>query len=120
MITSNKSILLHKIHCQEPWFSLIRQGKKPVEGRKASPSYKSIKVDDTIEFFGGQESFICVVEAINRYSSLEEYLRCETLERALPGVKTMDEGIRIYLQWSTREQINKHGFLGIQVRLQGL
>jgi len=104
------------MHCQDPWFSLIRAGKKPVEGRKASPSHTKITVGDTIEFFCGQERFLCLVEGINRYKSLEEYLQCETLERALPGVRTIEEGIRIYLQWSTKEQINKHGFLGIQVK----
>ena len=107
--------MLHKIHCQEPWFSLIRQGKKPVEGRKATEQYSRIKAGDTIQFFCGSESFECKVTGINKYLSLEEYLRNETLERALPGVSSMEEGIRIYLQWSTSEQINRHGFLGIQV-----
>lgn len=108
--------MIHRIHCQEPWFSLIRDGQKPVEGRKASPSYTRIKSGDTIEFFCGNEFFLAQATGINCYSSLEEYLEKETLERALPGVSSFDEGIKIYLQWSTREQINKHGFLGIQVK----
>ena len=106
------------MHCQEPWFSLIREGRKPVEGRKASPDYTKIEVSDTIEFFCGNESFQAQVVGINRYSSLEVYLENETLERALPGVSSIDEGVKIYLQWSTKEQIKKHGFLGIQLNLQ--
>lgn len=109
--------MVHKIHCQEPWFSLIRQGKKPVEGRKATERFKKIKALDTIEFFCDSKSFTCWVEGVNRYSSVEEYLRSETLERALPGIFSMEEGIRIYLQWSTIEEIDRFGFLGIQVSL---
>ncbi|USN51795.1 MAG: ASCH domain-containing protein [Myxococcales bacterium] len=110
--------MIHKIHCQEPWFSLIREGKKPVEGRKASSAYLKIKPGDNIEFFCGGEMFQAQVVGVNRYESLEKYLETETLERALPGVSTIDEGVRIYLQWSTKEQILKHGFLGIQVRVK--
>lgn len=108
--------MIHKMHCQEPWFSLIRQGKKPVEGRKASSNYRKIKAGDIIEFFCEQERFSCFVESINHYDSLEQYLENETLQRALPGVKTLAEGISIYLQWSTPEEITRHGFLGIQVK----
>lgn len=112
--------MLHKIHCQEPWFSLIRQGKKPVEGRKATERFRRIKPGDTIQFFCGSESFECQVTDVNEYSSIEEYLRNETLEHALPGISSMEEGVRIYLQWSTIEQIDRHGFLGIKVALVGI
>ena len=100
-----------------PWFSLIREGRKPVEGRKASPAYTKIETGDTVEFFCDNESFQAQVVGINRYSSLEAYLANETLERALPGVSSIDEGIKIYLQWSAKEQIKRHGFLGIQMAL---
>lgn len=106
-----------KIHCQEPWFSLLKSGKKPVEGRKNSPYYQKIRVGDTIEFFEGSRNFFCQVEGINHYLSIEDYLTQETLERALPGVSSMDEGLSIYLAWNTREEIHKRGFLGIQVRV---
>lgn len=65
------------------------------------------------------KTFRAVVTGVNRYEApgaLEKYLKGETLERALPGVKTIEEGMEKYLQWSTMEEIEKYGMLGIQVR----
>lgn len=108
---------IHRIHCQEPWFSLLKSGKKPVEGRKNSSLYQRIKVGDSIEFYLGSESFTALVVGINHYSSVADYLEHETLERALPGVLTVKEGLGIYHAWNTPEDIARHGFLGIQVRV---
>lgn len=105
----------HKIHCQEPWFSLIKSGVKPVEGRKNSLFYQRIHAGDTIEFFVEDKKFLASVIGINRYNSIDEYLRCESLERALPGVKTIKEGVAIYLAWNRERDIANIGFLGIQV-----
>lgn len=96
---------------------MLKEGKKPVEGRKNSPFYQKIKVGDRIEFFEGSRSFFCEVVGINRYPSIEDYLIHETMERALPGIPYFAEGVLIYLAWNTREEIAKWGFLGIEVRV---
>lgn len=108
---------IHRIHCQEPWFSLLKSGEKPVEGRKNSPVYQKIIPGDIIEFFCGNRSFRAQVVSINKYLSLDDYLISETIERALPGVKTIEDARNIYYQWSSQEQISKNGFLGIQIKV---
>lgn len=104
------------IHCDEPWFSYIRQGIKPVEGRKGTHTYKKIKVGDKINFSNGQESFIADVTEIREYDSIEKYLEDVTLEKALPGIKSIEEGLNVYYQWSTEEKIRQYGFLGIFIK----
>lgn len=104
------------IHCEEPWFSYIRQGVKPVEGRKNTHSYQKIKVGDKINFSNGKESFIADVIEIREYDSIEKYLEDVTLEKALPGVKSLEEALNIYYQWSTEEKIRQYGFLGIFIK----
>ena len=104
------------IHCQDPWFSSIRQGVKTVEGRKGTHSYKKIKVGDRINFSNGTESFIALVTDVRKYASLEAYFEDVTLEKALPGVKTLEEGLAIYHEWSSPEKIKEYGFLGIFVK----
>jgi len=104
---------IFNIHCDEPWFSLIRQGVKTVEGRKNTHSYKKIKIGDKINFSNGKESFLADVKEIREYSSIEEYLNDVSLENALPGVKSIQEGLDIYYQWSTEAKIKQSGFLGI-------
>jgi len=106
----------HRIHCQNPWFTYIKQGRKTVEGRKGLPKYANWQKGDKLVFFLDDDEFETTVTGINRYDSIEEYLQGETIERALPGVLTMEEGVKIYLQWSTRAEIHKYGFLGIQVQ----
>ncbi len=104
------------IHCKDPWFSLIRQEIKPVEGRKATHTYKKIKQGDHINFTNGNESFLALVTEIRSYATLEDYLTDVSLEKALPGIHSLEEGRNIYLQWSTEEQINQYGFLGIFIK----
>lgn len=107
---------IFKIHCEEPWFSYIRQGIKPVEGRKATHTYKNIKAGDKIKFFQGQENFMAEVTEVRKYDSIEKYLEDVTPEKALPGTKTIEEGLEIYYQWSSEEKIRQYGFLGIFVK----
>lgn len=109
--------MLHKIHCQDPWYSFLKNGQKPVEGRKNSKSFAQIKIGDQIEFYLGDKSFVMQVVYINKYESVEEYLEKEGLNRALPGVKTIEEGLKIYHQWNSPSLIKDLGFLGIGVKL---
>lgn len=104
---------LFNIHCDDPWFSHIKQGRKPVEGRKKTHTYQRIRPGDQIQFINGKESFVANVTEIREYATLEEYLKDVTLEKALPGMDSFDEGLNIYYAWSSKEKINQYGFLGI-------
>jgi ASC-1-like (ASCH) protein len=109
------------IDCDEPWFSLIEKKIKPVEGRKANKRWSSIKIEDIIIFRDPdhhERKFAAKVVGINKYigdDALDQYLLNETLERTLPGITTFEDGKKIYLQWSTLQEISTYGFLGIQV-----
>lgn len=107
---------IHRLQCDEPWFSHLRSGRKPVEGRKNSPRYQSFKSGDIIEFHNDHASFRASVTEIRRYDSLESYLHDVGVDQALPGVNSLEEGLQVYLQWSTSAEIQQYGFLGIFVR----
>ncbi len=106
----------HNFHTKEPWFSLIRQGIKTVEGRKATHLFKKIKVGDKIHFTNGTDNFMAVVEDVRQYPSVEKYLEETTLEKSLPGIKTMEEALEIHYLWSAKDNINEYGFIGIFVK----
>jgi len=110
---------IHTIECQPPWLHYIRDGKKPVEGRKGAEKYRVIKPGDQIRFFYGEDSFLATVEKIEEFDSILEYLMAVGLNNALPdrAVKTYEDGLQIYYQWSSPEQIKDLGFLGIWVRV---
>ena len=113
----------HKMDVSQPYFDLIKSGRKLVEGRKISPAWKKVRRGDMITMTcNGADSFNVIVTAISLYlpsigDPLGAYLTCETLDRTLPGVFHMEEGRKIYLQWSTEEEIKKMGMMGIQVNI---
>lgn len=104
------------IHCDDPWFSYIRQGVKPVEGRKATHSYKKIKAGDQILFTNGKEKFAAVVAEVRQYETIEQYFDDVTLAKALPGITSMEEALQIYYEWTPQDKIKQYGFLGIFVK----
>ena len=116
-MNSHKQTIFQMI-CDEPWFSFIRKGIKPVEGRKNSPKYQKIQVDDLIDFSNGKEHFRAIVTEIRSYASLEDYLNDVTVQKALPNVSSFEEAVKIYHQWSTPDEIQIYGFLGIFVKLE--
>jgi ASC-1-like (ASCH) protein len=112
----------HFMEVQEPYYSLIAKGIKPVEGRKISSKSLKIRRGDHITMVcGDNPSFNMEVTGVTMYlpnigDPLTEYLITETLARTLPGISTVEEGRKIYLQWSTEEEIMKMGMMGIQVQ----
>lgn len=105
----------------EPYFSLIKSGKKTIEGRKNSPKWQSLYAGMTIKLTNGSDSFEVKIDKITIYSHfspdpLGKYLN-DHLSEALPNVKTIEEGRKVYLQWSTEEEIAKYGFMAIHVSL---
>jgi ASC-1-like (ASCH) protein len=103
----------------QPYFSLIKNGIKTVEGRKMSPTWLHLKEGDVLQInCKGEESFNVRIVKINYYpksldNPLVSYLETETLAKTLPHVSTIEDGCRIYLQWSTLEEIKALGFMGI-------
>lgn len=119
-----------KIEVSEPWFTHIREGRKPVEGRKASPTWTGVKVGDILAFHSPavlgrdpSEPFKAEVTAITKYepgpNALRRYLEGETLDRALPGVESVEAGEAICLAFPgwTQEVVDEHGMLGFQLRV---
>lgn len=107
-----------------PLLDYIRDGLKTVEGRKYSERYRSIKKDDIIKFVARNEKPVYVrVTYVHKYKTLEDYLIEETIEKTLPCVKTIDDGLKIYNKWTSEKERNdllsKHGysFLGIGIKV---
>ena len=88
----------HRLHCQDPWFTLIRTGKKPVEGRKNLPKFQNWSVGDLLIFDLDRQSFKTRIVGLRRYKTLEDYLCTETLQRTLPDIKTIEDGVSTYIQ----------------------
>ena len=110
----------HK-HLSEPWFSLIQLGLKSCEGRLKKGDFANMKKNDRIHFenhdFSFPRTFTVLITSIHEYSSFEEYLQHETLEKTLPGIDTLENGINVYRKYYTIEDENKYGIIAIRMRI---
>jgi ASC-1-like (ASCH) protein len=84
----------------EPWFSLIKLNIKSVEGRLNKGDFANMKVGDSIIFtnieLGFERKFTVEIKKINCFDNFQEYLENETLERCLPGIDNMEDGLNVY------------------------
>ncbi len=109
---------LVKIHCQEPWFSAIKYGRKTVEGRKLSPKYANLKPGQTVRFYCGSDSFNVQIIKVVKYQTLEQYLQTEGFSNVLPGVVCLEDALKVYLQYNSKEALEKAGgFLAIHLKV---
>lgn len=106
-----------EMHCEEPWFSHIKAGRKKVEGRKASPKWTKLQAGDILQFTNGSDDFLARVTGIETFASVEDYLDAVGVGNALPGVDNKDAAVEIYLQWSSHEQLAQLGFLAIHIEV---
>lgn len=107
----------HRMHCTDPWFSLLRAGTKVVEGRIHDAKWAQIRPGDRIEFHLDDQQFLALVVAIRAYPDVERYLEAEGLARALPGVKSLEGGVRVYYQFHTEQEYREAGMLALEVKV---
>lgn len=107
------------IDIQKRWFDLLLSGKKIVEGKKGTPKWANIEAKDIIVFRSEKDHHVFKVVTVVRYSTLKKYLKEEGLEKVLPGVTNIEEGMKIYqsapISW-TEKEIEKYGILAIHVK----
>lgn len=109
-------------HLSEPWFSLIKIGKKTVEGRLNIDWAKEVKEGDTIVWSNGdfkfERAFRTVVKGKRIYESFETFLQKEGLENALPGIDTIDDGVKVYRKYYTEEMEKNIGVVAIDIKIK--
>jgi ASC-1-like (ASCH) protein len=101
---------------QQKWYNLLLSGEKTVEGRMAKEKYKKLKIGDKVLMADGLYAQEFVILDIRKYKSVKDFISCEGLSTTLPGVKTMKEGIDIYLEFYDEKEVEKLGFLAFEVK----
>ncbi|WCJ41289.1 RNA-binding ASCH domain protein [Euphorbia peplus] len=104
--------IVYELHVQEPFFSLLKDGLKTVEGRCAGGKHSRIELGALVLL---NKCVVLEVKDVHRYPSFMEMLEAESLLKVLPGVKTIEEGVKIYRQFYTEEQEMSNGVIAICV-----
>ncbi|KAF9679184.1 hypothetical protein SADUNF_Sadunf07G0113700 [Salix dunnii] len=102
-----------ELHVQEPFFTQLKDGLKTVEGRCAVGNYNRIGSGASILF--NKCVLLQVQVEVRRYALFSEMLEAEVLAKVLPGVNTIDEGVRVYRKFYTEEKERSNGVLAICV-----
>ena len=105
-------------HIAEPWFSRIKEGRKELEGRLKRFDFEIISTGDLIEFYN-TDGETCVVRVINitSYDTFTALLESGGLEKALPGVNTIEEGLQVYREFYGHQDEVKYGVIGLHIEL---
>jgi ASC-1-like (ASCH) protein len=108
-----------------PWAGFIFSGIKKKEVRKGGGTWKDVKEGDCllINERDHEEKLLFKVVSVARYSSLEACLFEEGVENLLPGKKTLQEGIDVYLGFDNPSGIEqrkadfaKYGAIAIELK----
>ncbi|XP_047977022.1 uncharacterized protein LOC125219167 [Salvia hispanica] len=101
------------LHVQEPFFSLLSDGLKTIEGRCAVGDYKRIRAGHVLLI---NKCLTLQVQYVRQYSSFREMLEVENLANILPGVTSIEEGVQIYRNFYSEEKERSNGVLAIYVQ----
>lgn len=112
-----------EIHVNEPWFSLIKNGTKKVEGRLNKGQFAYFKENDIVTWFNidkqtkQKKEVNTKIIKINKYKTFEEMLTIEGLNNVLPdkNIKTIEDGINVYRQWYNEEMEKQFGVIAIVI-----
>jgi ASC-1-like (ASCH) protein len=108
---------LKTITVSQPWFNLIKEGKKIVEGRLNKSVFAHLKVHDIVIWMNKESKCKSKIIYINEYKSFKEMLEREGLTNVLPGITNIDEGIMIYRQYYSEHDEKQYGVLAIGIKI---
>ena len=111
---------IHQVEIREEYLQLIKQGHKMKEGRIKQGIFQRIKVDDFINFFCPltESQALAKVVSVEEFPNFEEMLNGNELEKYLPGIKSVKDGVAIYYSFPGYKQKEKEcGVLGIGISL---
>jgi ASC-1-like (ASCH) protein len=110
---------IYEKHISEPWFTSILFHKKTVEGRLDKDDIQKMKVGDLIIFINNDLEFerkiVVEITNINNYPTFQSYLEKEGLENCLPGVDTIENGLKVYYKYYTKEDEEKYQVKAITI-----
>ena len=109
---------------KEPWFTYIQKGTKKAEGRLNKGIFSKLKVGDIIIWINSatlhNKKLKCkvVVTYIKKYDTFRDLLQGENIDKVLPNIKNMDQGVGIYRQYYSEKDEQENGVIAIGMQIQ--
>lgn len=97
----------------DPWFDYVKNGNKIYEGRRYIYKLSLLTPGDIILFKhhinNNIKPFYKKIKQIYLFTTCEEALKHLPINEILPGIKTIEEGVKIYLKYVSLETQLKDG-----------
>ena len=104
----------------EPWFSLIKCQLKKTEGRLLKGDFLNMNIGDYITWtnqeLGFPRSCTTIITSILHYNSFKDYINSEGLDKCLPGIDNLEEGLSVYYSYFTPGQEKNLGVIAIRLK----
>lgn len=106
---------IYNFNVRQPWFNLIKNGDKTVEGRLNTGKFMSLKTGDVIEWTCDNQKCNVMISYITKYRSFKEMLEIEGISNVLPVyyITSAEEGVKVYRQFYDELKERQHGVLAI-------
>eukprot|EP00850_Spirogloea_muscicola_P012992 SM000086S23044 [mRNA] locus=s86:199226:202524:- [translate_table: standard] len=95
---------------KEPYYTFLRNGKKVVEGRCNVRGYANVVAGQLLLV---NHSLVLQVEGVRKYSTFRSMLAEEGLNRVLPGMASLEDGMQVYRKFYSEEQEEEAGVVAI-------
>ena len=102
-------------HCDNPWFDLIKSGKKKVEGRLANGCWKEIKIGEYMTFYNEQQKVCRRVTDKVFYETFEGMLIYEGISNVLPGIFDIGKGVKVYRKYFSEDDEKAYGVVAVHL-----
>jgi len=86
----------YRLTLKNPYLGQIKSGTKTIEGRINSGIMRRLRDGDIINFYNHSDNVTCRIVRITSYPSFFTMLDQEGVQACLPGVRSTEEGARIY------------------------
>lgn len=109
-----------ELSLNDPWYDLVKCGKKIYEGRRFTEKVASIKIGDMIKLRHHTNpacpKYNVIVEDILKFQTFEDALANLPIEKVLPldGI-TIEKGIEIYSKYVSLPTQMKDGVVMIKI-----
>jgi len=98
-------------------FLALKDGRKRIETRAATPLYRKIEVGDKIEFVCGNERFIKSVATVELFDSIKQLMRKYTPQDINPKYKSVEELTKMYMSFPDYpEKLSKYGIIALELK----
>ena len=117
-MTERKSVFTKNV--SEPWFTLIKCQLKKVEGRLLKGDFLKMNKGDLVTWTNQELGFprfvTTVITSIHHYNSFKDYLNNEGLDKCLPGIDNLENGLSVYYKYFSPEQEQNYGVVAVRLR----